>query len=318
MRFAPLFALGALGVSLLGGCGAAVEGTDSAEDDATKTTYVDALDYWKTPQDQASWLDLRRTLKADFDRVCGDTFCSGDYSNLESIGFTCGVSSVRGSIKECVWTFTGSSHLVVGSTGTIQSSIASFQCRFAPKTTIRGLRTALLKQDALPAIRRVLPGGTQTLYDVLGDCLQHPIGATPISSGTGSTYGDALDSQGTDQGQWIGMTQALRAGFDDVCPDTFCSGDYSNMQALRFVCSVRDTTGTIRDCKWLLGGSYSLVDAKTGAVAVTPKSWRCTVPVKGKANDLAAALTAPGDTRAIDRVLPGTTKSAYGVLLDCL
>jgi hypothetical protein len=312
--------LACLGASLLSvGCSAApADDAGTSEDGLTKTTYVDALDFWKTPEDQTAWLDVRRNLTDEFDRVCGDTFCSGDYSNLTSIDFTCGVSSIRGSVRDCVWTFTGSSHLVSGSTGTVRASIASFQCRFAPKTTLRGLRTLLAKEGQGRAIDRTLPGSTTSLYDVLGDCFQHPIGATPIDAGTGATYVDALDARGTDQGLWMDATNALRADFDGVCGDTFCGGDYANLQALRFVCSVRDTTGTLRDCKWLFGGSYSLVDPKTGAVSVQARSWRCSVPATGKANDLATMLLAPGATKPIDRVLPGGGKSAYDVLAGCL
>jgi hypothetical protein len=196
--------------------------------------------------------------------------------------------------------------------------VHGFQCRVAPKTSARALLTLLGPVGVEPSIRRILPGTSQTLYDVLGDCFQHPIGATPISGGTGSTYADAIDAPGTNQEQFLAATSALKADFDAVCGDTFCGGDYSNLQALRFACSVRQTTGTLRQCKWLFGGSYNTIDATTGAITVHPKSYRCMVTVKGTANQLAAALTAADTTDPIDRPLLGSTKSAYDALLGCL
>jgi hypothetical protein len=40
--------------------------------------------------------------------------------------------------------------------------------------------------------------------------------------------------------------------------------------------------------------------------------------VQGSANQLAETVNATGSTDAIERALPGTTKSAYDVLADCL
>ena len=264
-----LFPFG-LAVLVLASCTTSTGDDVSTSADVTATTYVDALDYWKTGPDQSAWLAMQRKIEDEFNGVCGDTFCGGDYSNLTSLGFTCSVTSLRGSVHECLWTFTGSSHLVKASTGTVQASIASFQCRVAPKTSARALLNLLGPTGSDPSIRRILPGTTQSLYDVIGDCFQHPIGATPIATGTGTTYSEAMDSAGTDAGLFYDAEGALKSGFDAVCGDTFCEGDYSNMQALRLACSARATTGTLRDCKWLFGGSYNTLDAATGAITVHP------------------------------------------------
>src|SRR5688572_10458519 len=37
---------------------------------------------------------------------------------------------------------------------------------------------------------------------------------------------------------WYGITMQLRRQFDEICGDTFCEGDYSNLQPLRFQCAV--------------------------------------------------------------------------------
>lgn len=308
----------AFALVVLPACVANTDEPSQLSADATATTYVEALDYWKAPGDRAAWQAMIKKVEHEFDDVCGDTFCGGDYSNLTSLGFTCSVTSQRGSTHECVWTFAGSSHLVKASTGTVAASVASFQCRIELKSSARALLTLLGQAGGDPSIRRVLPGTTQSLYDVVGDCFQHPVGASPVSQGLGTTYSDAADATGTDQGAYYDAEGALRASFDARCGDTFCSGAYPNLSALRLACSARATTGTLKECKWLIEGSYQTIEPSTGAITVHPKSSRCILPVKGSVTQLITTLNAPSAVPPIDRPLPGTTKSAYDALLGCL
>src|SRR4051812_24691786 len=97
----------ALVITLSACAGQVGGGVDESADDVTHTTYVDAQEYWKSPADQSAWLAMMRKIESEFNDVCGDTFCGGDYSNLTSLGFTCSVTSARGSVHECVWAFTG-------------------------------------------------------------------------------------------------------------------------------------------------------------------------------------------------------------------
>lgn len=311
----------ALSLSLFA-CSAHEEAPSDSESDLTSTSYVSTRDYWKTSSDIDGWYGVLHTLRDDFDNICGDTFCGGDYSDLTSLGFECSVTRARGAVRECVWTFSGSSHLVNGSTGTVSSSVATFQCRVSPKTSARQLLTTLNAKGSERALFRVLPGSNQSLYDVLSECFQHPIGGSPVSGGQGTTYVDAFDSYdaGTDVDALYTAERALRSGFDQVCGDSFCEGEFTNLQALRMGCSVRATTGTLRSCKWFFAGSNNEIDPKTGAITVNAKTYKCTLPVRGTANDLAKALTESRTEGrdAIDRPLPGSTKSAYDVLVDCL
>ena len=315
-----------LAVAFLGlaGCALTPAETDdaAAEEALGVTTYVDILDFWKTPVAQGQWLDARRKIDAEFGNVCGDTFCGGDYANLTSLGFTCGVSSKAGSIRDCVWTFTGSAELVDPTTAALVTSVPSWQCHVKPKTTAAKLSALLAADGPEPAIRRVLPGTTTSLYDVLGECFQHPIGASPLAPQYPPkvTYVEALDyaSDTGGQGTWLDARDGLKQGFDDVCGDTFCEGDYSNLQALRFVCSITRSTGNVKRCEWLFGGSYTTVSERTGSVTVHARASRCVVPVKGTEKQLAAVLTATSNTPAIRRALPGGTATAYDALLGCL
>src|SRR3954447_24411774 len=79
------------------------DGGEESEQDVSSTTYVDILDFSKT--DQGQWYDSIHSLNAQFDQICGDTFCEGDWSNLTPLTFGCSVSSKLGSVKDCAWTF---------------------------------------------------------------------------------------------------------------------------------------------------------------------------------------------------------------------
>ncbi len=292
----------------------------SDEAEALATSYVDIADFWTTGADQTAWFALRSTLAKQFNYICGDTFCNGDYLNLTPLGLTCAVSSVKGSIRDCTWVFAGSYERTDGATGALTSSIPTFQCHFAPKTTAKGLVSSLTSAGPTEALHRPLPGLSTSLYDVVADCMLHPVGATPIAPPSSSAkYVGAVDSFTTQPAQdsWLAARDALRAGFDDVCGDTFCGGDYSNLQALRFECSVNAKTGTLKTCAWNFAGSYDTIGPK-GALSVHAKSFSCPVPVSGTASKLAAVLTAPGAVPAIRRPLPGGSRSAYDALTGCL
>src|ERR1700754_797887 len=100
----------ALAVPMLNGCGGG-DSSDSQSDDATATQYVAIADF-NNAQYQDAIYDLRDKLNGEFGNLCGDTFCGGDYSNLVGMSVNCSVSSIRGDIHDCAWTFSGSQQYV--------------------------------------------------------------------------------------------------------------------------------------------------------------------------------------------------------------
>ncbi|HEY8091655.1 MAG TPA: hypothetical protein VIF09_27505 [Polyangiaceae bacterium] len=302
-------------------CGAPPSGAgvEAAQGDALSaeaaTSYVDIADYWKTGADQTAWQAAVANVRLQFDQICGDTFCDGDYANFEPLELQCGVSSVRGSVKACTWVFAASEAIVNAKTGTVHTSAPYYACAFDPKGTAKQLAAAL---GATGSLQAPLPGLTQSLYDVVGECLQHPIGATPLGAPAAGAYEDASDADGVDQGAWFAMTGALAQSFDRVCGDTFCEGDYANLSSFGFTCSIGTKSKKIRECRWVFDGSHSSVVAKTGAVTVNEKAWVCAVPVKGTAQDLMNVLGAAGAVEPVQRTLPGETTSVYDALVKCL
>ena len=121
---------------------------------------------------------------------------------------------------------------------------------------------------------------------------------------------------------WVNLRTTLRDNFDDVCGDTFCEGDYSNLEPVRLRCSVESASGKLKSCKYVFAGSYEDINASTGSIKVTAKTFSCAIAVSGVpvAGFLSTLTAAPVNTedRALQRKLPGSTKSIYDSLVGCL
>ena len=134
--------------------------------------YVDARYYFTEPEPVDLWYALTFSLKADFDAICGDTFCEGDYSNYESLGFRCSVEQNTGTLGECVWTFAASSDEVESSTGEVRVHTETWRCAMPiiAGTRVGSFLEALSAPDQEP-LYAPLPGSERALYDGLIDCL---------------------------------------------------------------------------------------------------------------------------------------------------
>jgi len=137
---------------------------------AQAATYIDASSYFTRDQDFEAWHVLRSGLERNFDDVCGDTFCEGDYSNLQTLRYQCSVNAASGRIGTCLWVFAGSNEEIDPATGRIRVDAKAWRCRtpLASRTTIEELLAALRGDEPLHA---TLPGTDRSIYDGLGDCL---------------------------------------------------------------------------------------------------------------------------------------------------
>ncbi|ADO68064.1 hypothetical protein [Stigmatella aurantiaca] len=136
----------------------------------TRSFYTDATSYLSSRPQYPAWLELRSNLRENFDDICGDTFCEGDYSNIQPLRFQCSIHSSTGVVGQCVWVFAASNEEILPSTGTIDVQTQTWSCvsPLASGTTITALLTALSGSQPLYA---PLPGTTTSLYDGLMDCL---------------------------------------------------------------------------------------------------------------------------------------------------
>jgi hypothetical protein len=132
--------------------------------------YRDVEESFGSEAEQERWFMLKRALAHDFDDVCGDTFCEGDFGNLVSLSFRCSASIRTGELKSCLWLFAGSYESVTPSSGTIRPVAKIFQCKIPVQGPVGALLDALLVPGEGP-LQRPLPGLTASAYDALTDCL---------------------------------------------------------------------------------------------------------------------------------------------------
>jgi hypothetical protein len=133
--------------------------------------YRDVEETFTDEADQNRWFELERGLQQDFDEICGDTFCEGDFTNLQSMSFRCSVSLRTGQLKSCLWLFAGSHETVTPSTGTVRPTARFFHCTVPLQGTPAAVMDALLAPGAAGPLWNAMPGGTRSIYEVLGDCL---------------------------------------------------------------------------------------------------------------------------------------------------
>jgi hypothetical protein len=124
--------------------------------------------------------------------------------------------------------------------------------------------------------------------------------------------------------EYDAATRSLATQFSAICGDTFCSGDYSNIQPLSLDCSVGHNTGAVADCVWTFGASTTSIDPTSGALTVSKQVFECHLGVKGSAAELStflrtAASARPGRADGLRQaVVPGTSKALLSVLGECL
>ena len=116
---------------------------------------------------------------------------------------------------------------------------------------------------------------------------------------------------------WYALRAGLELGFEEICGDTFCEGDYSNLTPLRFECSVQLQTGRMGACSWSFAASSEEIDPRSGQLAIDVPAWSCAIPLAPGVTmpQLLAALA--GD-EPLHATLPGGSGSIYDALGDCL
>ncbi|MBU2049466.1 hypothetical protein [Stenotrophomonas rhizophila] len=141
----------------------------------------------------------------------------------------------------------------------------------------------------------------------------------PMDGRTTETFVDArtYPTQAVGWERFRAVEARLVGGFNDVCGDTFCEGEYHNLQALRFRCSVEAASGRVEECVWTFTGSTARVDAASGAIVVDARTWACRAPLAAN-TQLPVLLQTLEQGQALHAPLPGTPDSMYDGLTECL
>ncbi len=128
------------------------------------------------------WQDYYESMlniALQFDGICGDTFCEGDYPDLILRDDRCVIDLQNKMIKSCLFLFHGLYSSVNGATGNLEVEEKTYQCPlllqdisektwydFILKVGSAGNNyiDGIWKEDLL------IPGQNQTLYEFFGSC----------------------------------------------------------------------------------------------------------------------------------------------------
>ena len=178
-------------------------------------------------------------------------------------------------------------------------------------------RRTELSASLIPA-NCLLNRGVRRIRAMLGFALMLGLAAAALSAAA-DEYVDALHYPSNEQGWDVfhDLEQRLVRDFDDVCGDTFCEGEFSNLQALRYRCSVRKADSVMGQCVWIFAGGNAEVNEATGKVMVDARTWACRTPLAPN-TPLASFYSALSGNDPIHARLPGTSTTVYEGLTDCL
>jgi len=87
---------------------------------AATASYVELGDYLRGEAEIEAWYEALYRLRDNFDQICGDTFCEGDYSNIQALRLRCSVDSASGLVGRCLWSFAASNEEIDPATGAIR------------------------------------------------------------------------------------------------------------------------------------------------------------------------------------------------------
>lgn len=141
--------------------------------------------------------------------------------------------------------------------------------------------------------------------------------AAPATTTTGAYVNATTYLSGTQLDAWYGMTRRLKSNFDNICADSFCGGYFSNIEALRYNCSVDQATGHIGMCAWTFAASNEAIDPISGNIAVEKGSWRCRTPLDQNIG-IDKLITALAGSTPLSAPLPGSRLTILdGLVNDC-
>lgn len=299
-------------LALVAGCASAPVG--GAEDELA-TSYGSLIDTLQG-EEQDAWIAVRRKLREGFDRVCGDTICSGDFGNLTTVRLTCSSTRSRRKMKDCVWVLGGNVDHVDPVTGAHAGEARAFACHISVAGSAKTFLAALTAagDDALHA---TLPGTTGSFYDGLVSCFEGVTASAPppAAKGDHAELGDFLWEKSPDAGAaWSESRRALASAFDDACGDTFCEGDFKDVSALRLACDVRRSDEHVGVCHWSFALADDEVDAR-GRIVPRTATKTCPIAIDAPASALVAAVAGEDGLHA---PLPGRETSLLDALVGCL
>ena len=131
-------------------------------------------------------------------------------------------------------------------------------------------------------------------------------------------YVDLIDypHQEANWDRFFALEGRLQHGFDAICGDTFCEGEYSDIRALRLRCSVDAVRGTVHECLWAFAASDRCV-AERRYYRSPATDLLCPLPLV-PGTPVEAFHAALAARNPLHDPLPGTSESTYDGLTGCI
>jgi hypothetical protein len=142
--------------------------------------------------------------------------------------------------------------------------------------------------------------------------------AAGCAVGPGLPYVDLIDypRQEANWDRFFALEGRLHYGFDAICGDTFCEGEYSDIRALRLRCSVDAVRGTVHECLWAFAASDLAVSGRRCDRG--PATDLAVPPAAGAWHPVEAFHAALAARNPLHDPLPGTSQSVYDGLTGCI
>lgn len=143
--------------------------TAHAAGQPSDSKYIEIGQYLQN-QERDQWLDVQYYVRQNFDDICGDTICEGEFPNIQAMDYNCAVDRTNGKLSQCMWTFLATSSRAPTREGQVQTDVHAWHCisPLAPNTHAKELLAAL---GGWKPIWTPLPGTSTTLWDGMLDCM---------------------------------------------------------------------------------------------------------------------------------------------------
>lgn len=138
------------------------------------------------------------------------------------------------------------------------------------------------------------------------------------------SVGQALRWEGGEYKSFEKIVDRLKKGFDYICGDVFCEGEYWNLTTVNLDCSLNAETRQMGECLWTIAGSNADIDPATGKYVVdSSRVFECRIQLSGSLEDFLKLSKVKEDRHSygydtLRTELPGSDRSAYDQLSDCL
>ncbi len=305
------YVLFAITLPLIGACGASPSENLGEEEAFLRATYADVAETLEG-KDLDRWFAVSASLREGFERTCDGALCNGAYGRLASVRLACSSTRLAHKMKDCVWVLGASLEYVDAADGTMTNDTRVWTCH-VPVTGFAKVMLDVLEAAGENAFRTPLPGTSRSFEDALSSCVR---GATPnpAPDETLGTFTDLGDRRRAGGAHWTVTKRRLNERFEDVCGDSFCEGDYSDIAGLGLSCAVEQTTDRVAKCTWSFAAADTAVDSR-GHLTAGTKLMTCPIAIDASAAELTLALAVDDPLQA---QLPGQNTSFYDALVGCL